>query len=43
MLFPDDEEPLKRSFGVGERVDIEAGRRHEVWTGREGCVYVIGE
>ncbi|KAG4443516.1 hypothetical protein IFR05_000989 [Cadophora sp. M221] len=43
VLFPDDEEPVKKCFGVGERVDIEAGRRHEVWIGREGCVYVIGE
>ncbi len=33
----------KETFGVGERIDVEAGRRHEVWMGGEGCEYVVGE
>jgi hypothetical protein len=33
----------KETFGVGDRIDVEAGRRHEVWMGGEGCEYVIGE
>ncbi|KAH7312036.1 hypothetical protein BKA65DRAFT_159227 [Rhexocercosporidium sp. MPI-PUGE-AT-0058] len=43
VLFPDDKEPVKKSFGAGERVDIAAGRKHEVWIGKEGCTSVIGE
>ena len=43
ILFPDDKEPKKETFGVGARVDVEAGRRHEVWVGGEGCEMVIGE
>lgn len=27
----------------GARIDVEAGRVHEVWVGGEGCRYVIGE
>jgi hypothetical protein len=33
----------KTTHGVGERVDVAAGRVHEVWIGAEGCTYVIGE
>ena len=33
----------KKTYGVGERVDVEAGRVHEVWMGGEGCEYVVGE
>lgn len=45
VLYPeDDPEGLKKErFGVGARVDVEAGRVHEVWMGGEGCEYVIGE
>ena len=43
IAYPEDERPEKQTFGVGERVDVEAGRMHEVWMGREGCEYVIGE
>lgn len=43
VLFPDDKEPVKKSFGAGERVDIAAGRKHEVWIGDAGCTSVIGE
>lgn len=43
ITYPGDEKPEKKTFGVVERVDVEAGRMHEVWMGREGCEYVIGE
>ncbi|KAJ5538057.1 hypothetical protein N7494_007536 [Penicillium frequentans] len=34
---------VKETFGVGARVDVPAGKVHEVWIGDEGCEYVIGE
>lgn len=43
VSYPDDAQPAKETFGVGDRLDVEAGRRHEVWMGPEGCTYVIGE
>ena len=43
MTYPHDERPGKETFGVGARVDVEAGRVHEVWIGGDGCEYVIGE
>ena len=43
VSYPDDAQPEKETFGVGGRLDVEAGRRHEVWMGPEGCTYVIGE
>ena len=45
ISYPRDERPEieEKTFGVGERVDVEAGRVHEVWMGREGCEYVVGE
>ena len=43
MSYPDDAQPAKETIGVGGRFDVEAGRRHEVWVGSEGCTYVIGE
>ena len=43
ITYPKDERPAKETFGVGSRVDVEAGRVHEVWMGDEGCEYVIGE
>lgn len=30
-------------YGEGERLDVEAGRVHEVWVGGGGCTYVVGE
>jgi hypothetical protein len=33
----------KTTYGVGDRIDVDAGRVHEVWIGGEGCTYVIGE
>jgi len=43
ITYPDDPNPTKETFGVGARLDVDAGRRHEVWVGNEGCTYVIGE
>ncbi|KAF3797190.1 hypothetical protein GCG54_00009160 [Colletotrichum gloeosporioides] len=43
ITYPKDEQPEKVTFGVGDRIDVDAGRLHEVWIGDEGCTYVIGE
>lgn len=43
ITYPNDEKPEKTRHGVGERIDVAAGRVHEVWIGDEGCTYVIGE
>ena len=43
ITYPDDESPIKQTFGAGARLDVDAGRRHEVWIGKQGCCYVIGE
>ncbi|KAJ4386460.1 hypothetical protein N0V93_009356 [Gnomoniopsis smithogilvyi] len=43
ITYPKDENPTKQTFSVGDRIDVEAGRVHEVWMGKEGCTYVIGE
>lgn len=43
ITYPKDENPTKETFGVGDRIDVDAGRVHEVWIGKEGCTYVIGE
>lgn len=44
IRYPDGPAPdERRTFGPGDRVDVEAGRVHEVWMGKEGCTYVIGE
>ena len=43
ISFPEDEIPEKKTYGVGERIDVEAERLHEVWIGKSGCTYVIGE
>jgi hypothetical protein len=43
ITYPLDERPSKETFGVGDRIDVPAGRVHEVWMGKEGCEYVIGE
>ncbi|KAM0705686.1 hypothetical protein Q7P35_007046 [Cladosporium inversicolor] len=36
ISYPDDAQPTKEIFGVGGRLDVDAGRRHEVWAGAEG-------
>jgi len=43
ITYPKDERSTRETFSVGSRVDVEAGRVHEVWMGDEGCEYVIGE
>ncbi|KAK7983700.1 Importin alpha re-exporter [Apiospora arundinis] len=43
IIYPNDVQPEKKTFSVGDRIDVEAGRVHEVWMGAEGCTYVIGE
>jgi len=43
ISYPDDKSPKKETFGPGAVVDVDGGRRHEVWMGSEGCTYVIGE
>ncbi|CAD0114938.1 unnamed protein product [Aureobasidium uvarum] len=41
--YPDDPKPKKEQCNVGDRFDVDANKRHEVWIGPEGCTYVIGE
>lgn len=49
ITYPEDNaarqssEPKKETFGAGDRIDVPAGKLHEVWIGQEGCEYVIGE
>lgn len=43
MTYPDDPHPKEETLGPGAVWDVEAHRRHEVWVGKEGCTYVIGE
>lgn len=49
ITYPEDNARLhncavvKETFGVGARIDVPAGKLHEVWIGEEGCEYVIGE
>ncbi|KAF1349294.1 hypothetical protein EJ07DRAFT_140528 [Lizonia empirigonia] len=43
MTYPDDADAKKETLGVGQRWDVDAGKKHEVWVGSSGCTYVIGE
>ncbi|KAL2002755.1 hypothetical protein VTN02DRAFT_6034 [Thermoascus thermophilus] len=49
ITYPEDNDALyggvvqKETFGPGSRIDVPAGKLHEVWIGREGCEYVVGE
>ncbi|PYH41938.1 uncharacterized protein BP01DRAFT_326539 [Aspergillus saccharolyticus JOP 1030-1] len=49
ITYPEDNatrhggEVRKETLGVGARLDVPAGKLHEVWIGQEGCEYVIGE
>ncbi|KAI2637714.1 hypothetical protein GGS26DRAFT_424893 [Hypomontagnella submonticulosa] len=43
ITYPKDPKPEKKTYTVGDRIDVEANRVHEVWVGSEGCTYVIGE
>lgn len=43
ITYPNDPAPEKVTYGIGDRIDVDAGRIHEVWMGDQGCTYVIGE
>ena len=52
ITYPEDEgrddgkrggEKRGETYGVGARLDVPAGKVHEVWMGNDGCEYVIGE
>lgn len=44
IAYPLEKDAGKKTYGVGDIVDVEAGRVHEVWIGSEqACCYVIGE
>jgi len=43
ITYPKDKEQKRETFRPGTRLDVDAGREHEVWMGSEGCTYVIGE
>ncbi|KAL7923407.1 hypothetical protein ACQKWADRAFT_312084 [Trichoderma austrokoningii] len=43
LWYPNEADAEKVTYGVGSRVDVDAGRVHEVWIGSLGCTYVIGE
>ncbi|EPE29418.1 RmlC-like cupin [Glarea lozoyensis ATCC 20868] len=43
ITYPKDKDSQKTTYGVGDRIDVDAGKIHEVWIGNEGCTYVIGE
>ncbi len=36
VTYPKDATPTKETFSVGARVDVPAGKVHEVWIGEEG-------
>jgi quercetin dioxygenase-like cupin family protein len=43
LWYPDEADREKKTYGPGARIDVDAGRVHEVWIGKDGCTYVIGE
>jgi len=43
ITYPKEPDAIKTTYGVGDRIDVDAGRTHEVWMGPEGCTYIIGE
>ncbi|KAK1825837.1 hypothetical protein QBC39DRAFT_377061 [Podospora conica] len=43
IAYPRDSDNAKTTFSAGDRIDVDAGRVHEVWMGPGGCTYVIGE
>lgn len=36
ITYPKDVNPTKQTFSVGARIDVPAGKVHEVWMGEEG-------
>ncbi|POR33285.1 Uncharacterized protein TPAR_06516 [Tolypocladium paradoxum] len=43
LRYPDEAGREGATYGVGARVDVDAGTVHEVWIGPAGCTYVVGE
>lgn len=43
LWYPEEKDPEKRTYGVGARVDVDAGKVHEVIVGANGCTMVIGD
>jgi hypothetical protein len=43
ITYPKETNAEKVTYGVGDRIDVDAGKVHEVWIGPQGCTYVIGE
>lgn len=40
ITYPKDPNPTKETFGVGARIDVPAGKVHEVWMGDEGEFHI---
>jgi hypothetical protein len=43
IWYPEEESREKQNFSAGARIDVAAGRVHEVWIGKDGCTMIIGE
>ncbi|KAG5993329.1 hypothetical protein E4U43_003537 [Claviceps pusilla] len=43
LWYPNEPGRKKVQYSAGDRIDVDAGRVHEVWIGDQGCTYVIGE
>lgn len=43
ITFPNEANAEKKTYGAGDRVDVQGSLVHEVWMGDGGCQYVIGE
>lgn len=44
ITYPEDGENAtkKETFGVGARIDVPAGKVHEVWMGKDGESFLFG-
>lgn len=40
ITYPTEKDAKKMIYGVGDRIDVDAGRVHEVWIGSEGWLYL---
>ncbi|KAH7185483.1 uncharacterized protein B0J16DRAFT_320258 [Fusarium flagelliforme] len=40
LWYPNEEDSQKQIYGVGSRIDVDAGRVHEVMIGGSGCTMV---
>lgn len=43
LWYPQEKDSQKQVYGIGSRIDVDAGRVHEVQVGGSGCTMVIGE